>query len=80
MQRALAWKVRLEKFHLVTEYAPPLQVDVFGVGGRKGNGQQLYARLLGGSAGLVVVAALAGGDDIAPKIDPALTEWFDMIP
>ena len=72
--------MRLEKFHLVTEYAPPLQVDVFSVGWGKGNGQQLHARLLGSPAGLVVVAALAGGDDITPKIDPALTERFDVIP
>ena len=80
MQRALARKVRFEKFHLVTEDAPPLQVDVLGVGGRKGNGQQLDARLLRRSAGLVVVAALAGRDNIAPKIDPAVTERLDVIP
>ena len=80
MQRALARKVRLEKFHLVAEHPPTLQVDILGMSGREGNGQQLHPRLFGGSAGLVIVATLAGGYHVTPEIDAALAEGLDMIP
>lgn len=80
MERAFSRKVRLEKLHLVTQDAPTLKVDVFGVRRHEGNSQQLHAGLFRCSAGFVVVAAFASGNNVSPKIEPPLTQGFDMIP
>jgi len=79
MKRALSWKVRLEKLHLVTQDASTLEVNIFRMGWHEGNGQKLHAGLLGCSTGFVIVATLASGHHISPKIETSLTQRFDMI-
>ena len=69
----------LKKFHLIGQDAATLQIDILGVCRHERNGQQLYARLFRGAAGLVVIAPLAGRHHIVPCIQPALTQGSDMI-
>jgi hypothetical protein len=62
----------LQKLHLVRQDASALKIDVLGVGGHEGYSKELHARLLGRAPRLVIVAALAGGNHIAPMIGPVL--------
>ena len=68
-----------QEIHLVGQDLAALQVDILGVGRCEGNGQQFHAGLFRCSAGLVVVASLAGCHHVYPGILPALAEWIDMI-
>lgn len=68
-----------EEVHLVAQNSAALQVDVFGVGGYEGNGQQLHAGLFGGATGFVIVAAFAGGDDVVPVVSPFLADGGNVI-
>jgi len=49
MQRAAAREMRQQVLHLVGQHAPAFQEDVFGVGGREWNRNELHFRLLGRS-------------------------------
>ena len=72
VQRAFAWEMCLEKFHLVTEDAATLQINVFCMGWHERNGQKLHVRLLRGTAGFAVVATFASRHHIVPGILPLL--------
>ena len=69
-----------QEFHLIGQYVASLEIDVFRMGRSKRNGQKLDACGFRGSAGLVVIAACAGGDHIVPVVRPTLTERAHMIP
>ena len=79
MQWTGARKVRAQKFHLVGQHAAALQIDVFGMRGREGIGEQLHAGLFRCTSGFVVVAAFAGGNHVVPDIVPTVTQWRDVI-
>lgn len=80
MEGARARKVRPEKGHLVSKDAPSLEIDILGMVGCEGDGQQLHARFLGQVSRLAIVTAPAGGDHIVPGVCPALTDGTNMVP
>ena len=47
MEGARTGEVCPEEGHLIGKNAPPLQIDVFGMIGCEGNGQQLHAGFFG---------------------------------
>ena len=65
--------------HLVREHAPALQIDVFRVCGCERYGEQRESGLLRRAAGLLVVAALAGGDHVVPGVLPASRQRADVV-
>ena len=67
-QNAVAWEVCQQELHLVASDLPPLEIDVFCMGGAERNGKQLHTRLLGCPACLVIIASLACRDDILPGV------------
>ena len=69
-----------QKFHLVGQDSPALQINVFGVGRGERHRQQFHAGLLGGAAGLVVVAAHARGYHVVPVVGAALAERGNVVP
>lgn len=78
-QHAVTREMGKQEIHLVGQNAAALEIDIFGVCGYERNGQQLHAGLFRSASGLVVVAALAGGDDITPRIGAALAERIYMV-
>ena len=71
--------MRQQELHLVVENLASLQIDILCMGGAERDCKQLHTSLLGGSACLVVVASLTGGDNIHPAVLPALAKRVDMI-
>ena len=79
-QNAVAWEVCQQELHLVASDLPPLEIDVFCMGGAERNGKQLHTRLLRCSACLVIIAAFTGSDDVNPSVLATLAQRVDMIP
>ena len=69
----------LQELHLVGQHAPALQIDVLGIGRHEGHGQQLHAGILGQTAALEIVAALAGRHHVGPDVRSALADRAHMI-
>ncbi len=65
---------------MVGQNPASLEVDVLGVVGGKGDGQQAEPGFLRGASGLAVVASLAGGDRVGPFVPAAARQWRHMIP
>lgn len=68
-----------QKFHLIGQDLPPLQIDILCMCGAERDGEQLHTRLLRGPARLVIIAALAGGNDINPTVLTALAQRVNVI-
>src|SRR6266403_2387974 len=79
VQRARTWEVREQIFHLVREHTPPLEENIFRIGRREGDGDELHLRLLRCPRGLLVVAPAAGRYDIGPDVHAPLAERPDVI-
>src|SRR5690348_14545721 len=79
VQRARAREVRQQILHLIREHPPALEEDVFRVGRRERNRDELHLRLLRRTRSLLIVAAPASGHDVGPDVDAALTEGPDVI-
>src|SRR5882724_5700818 len=73
-------EVSEQVLHLVREHTPPLEENIFRIGGREWHGNELHLRLLGRSRGLLIVTPAAGRYDIGPDVDATLAEWPDVIP
>ncbi len=80
VERAGPGEVGDQELHLVRQDPAALEVHVLGVGGSEGHRQELHPRLLGGSARLVVVAALARGDDVVPAVDASVAQGRHVVP
>lgn len=80
MKRARSWKMSPQELHLVRQDFPALQIDVLGMGRDKRHRNQLHSGLFRCPAGLEVVAADTGGDDIVPVVRSPLAEWGHMVP
>lgn len=79
MQRTATGEMGEQEFHLIGKYTVALQVNVFGVRRDERNRKQLHMGLLRGAPSLMVVAALAGSDDIFPVIAAALGDGANMV-
>ena len=71
--------MRQQELHLVVENLATLQIDILRMGWAERNRKQFHTGLLGGSACLVVITTLTGGDDIHPAVLSALAKRVDMV-
>ena len=71
--------MREQVLHLIRQDAPPLQVNVLGIGWRERHRDEFHCRLLGRAATLVVIAAPARRRNVVPAIAAAVRYRSDVI-
>src|SRR5579872_169924 len=79
VQWARPREMREQILHLVRQYAPPLEEDVFRVGRSEGHCDELHLGLLGRARSFLVIAAAAGRHNVGPDVHAALAERTNVI-
>ena len=79
MQAALHRNVLFEKLHLISQYPPVRENQVFSAIGHIGQIAQLHVSLIRRAVAFSFIAGPAGGDNVHPDIATAARKWHDVI-
>ena len=78
-KRAASWEMRAQKVHLIRQNTLALKIDIFCMGRRERDRQQLHTRLFRRTSSLVIVTTLAGCYHVLPQILSAVRNWCDVV-